>query len=112
MAGPSSEKSSDNDRFEDVPTASHAADLEKTNTTWQDPPHIDPVIEKRITRKFDKHVVPWLFGLWLLAFIDRANIGNAKIDGLTEDLGLTGTQFNVALAICALSALAGTTNDG
>ena len=59
----------------------------------------DPKINKRITRKFDKHVVPWLFGIWLLAFLDRANIGNAKIDGLAKTLKLTGTEFNVALAI-------------
>lgn len=35
----------------------------------------------------------------LLAFIDRSNIGNAKIDGLTEDLKLKGTEFNVALVV-------------
>jgi hypothetical protein len=44
-------------------------------------------------------VVPWLFGLWLLAFIDRSNIGNAKIDGLVTDLKLNGNTFNVALAV-------------
>ncbi len=36
---------------------------------------LDPAMDKRITRKFDRHIVPWLFGLWLLAFIDRSNIG-------------------------------------
>ena len=45
--------------------------IEKTNTTWDDSNDIDPDLDKRITRKFDTHVVPWLFGLWLLAFIDR-----------------------------------------
>jgi len=30
---------------------------------------IDPALDRAITRKFDKHIVPWLFGLWLLAFI-------------------------------------------
>lgn len=45
--------------------------LEKTNTTWDDTPTVDEELDKRITRKFDRHVVPWLFGLWLLAFIDR-----------------------------------------
>jgi hypothetical protein len=44
-------------------------------------------------------VVPWLFGLWLLAFIDRSNIGNAKIDGLVTDLKLNGNTFNIALAV-------------
>lgn len=59
----------------------------------------DPATEKLLNRKFDTHILPWLFGMWLLAFIDRANIGNAKIDGLVEDLNLTGNKFNVSLAI-------------
>lgn len=38
--------------------------------------------------------------LRLFAFIDRSNIGNAKIDGLTEDLNIsTGTKFNIALLV-------------
>ncbi|KAK4969888.1 hypothetical protein LTR66_011624 [Elasticomyces elasticus] len=73
--------------------------IEKTNTTWDDRIPIDPALDKIITRKFDRRVVPWLFGLWLLAFIDRSNIGNARIDGLTEDLHLTGNKFNIALTI-------------
>ena len=35
----------------------------------------DPVTDRRITRKFDLHILPWIFILWLLAFIDRSNIG-------------------------------------
>lgn len=71
--------------------------LEKINSTWQD--DLDSDLDKRVTRKFDTHVVPWLFGLWLLAFIDRSNIGNARIDGLATDLDLDANRFNVALAI-------------
>lgn len=25
---------------------------------------IDPVLDKRVTRKFDLHILPWLFGIW------------------------------------------------
>ncbi len=61
---------------------------------------IDPALDARITRKFDTRVMPWLFGLWLLAFIDRSNIGNARINGLQTDLKLgTGPMFNIALTI-------------
>ena len=35
----------------------------------------------------------------LFAFIDRSNIGNAKIDGLVDDLKLTGNKFNIALVV-------------
>lgn len=44
--------------------------LEPIDSSWEDMV-IDPDVDRRLTRKFDKHVVPWLFGLWLLAFIDR-----------------------------------------
>lgn len=58
---------------------------------------IESDVGKRILRKQDYHILPWLFGIWLCAFIDRSNIGNARIDGLTEDLHLQGTMFNTAL---------------
>lgn len=63
---------------------------------------IDPVLDRRITRKLDLHLLPWLFGIWFFAFIDRSNIGNAKITGLTTDLGmdgLNGNKFNTALSV-------------
>ncbi|KXT09743.1 hypothetical protein AC579_9322 [Pseudocercospora musae] len=44
-------------------------------------------------------LVPMLLVLYLIAFIDRANIGNAKIEGLEDSLNLSGTQFNIALAV-------------
>ncbi|KAK3115965.1 hypothetical protein LTR53_004192 [Teratosphaeriaceae sp. CCFEE 6253] len=59
----------------------------------------DALLEKRVTRKLDFHILPWIFILWLLAFIDRSNIGNAKLDGLVKDLHLTGEKFNVVLAV-------------
>ncbi|KAF2718325.1 MFS general substrate transporter [Polychaeton citri CBS 116435] len=75
------------------------AQVEKVEESCINTESFDPELDKRITRKFDKHIVPWLFGIWLLAFIDRSNIGNAKIDGLIEDLGLDGKKFNVALSV-------------
>jgi MFS family permease len=36
----------------------------------------------------------------LFSFIDRSNIGNARIAGLTDDLHITtGTRFNIALLV-------------
>jgi hypothetical protein len=49
---------------------------------------IDPIVDARVTRKFDERVVPLLFGLWLLAFIDRSNISNARIHQLIRRIGL------------------------
>lgn len=55
--------------------------------------------EKKLLRKLDLRLIPLFTVLYLLSFLDRGNIGNAKIEGLPEDLGLTGNQFNMALLI-------------
>ncbi|OBT73139.1 hypothetical protein VF21_08929 [Pseudogymnoascus sp. 05NY08] len=52
-----------------------------------------------IYHKVDKRLLPVLALLYLVAQIDRANIGNAKIEGMTKDLHMTGVDYNVALAI-------------
>ncbi|KAJ5811677.1 hypothetical protein N7474_007978 [Penicillium riverlandense] len=62
-------------------------------------PDVDPALEHGIVRKLDFHILPWLFGMWFFCFLDRSNIGNAKIEGLDEDLHLTGDEFNVALTL-------------
>lgn len=59
--------------------------------------NIDPVAEKKLLRKCDLHVLPPLFVLFLMAFLDRTNIGNAKIQGLTQDLHMEGSDYNIAL---------------
>lgn len=84
----------------DEPRASAEETVMGTDEMKAEAVHIqeaDPKIEDRVLRKQDYHILPWLFGIWLCAFIDRSNIGNARIDGLTEDLHLAGTDFNVAL---------------
>lgn len=52
------------------------------------------VDEKKVLRKMDIRLIPMLALLYLLSFLDRGNIGNAKIEGLDTDLGLTGPQYN------------------
>jgi hypothetical protein len=59
--------------------------------------HLD---EKAILRKMDLRLIPMLALLYLLSFLDRGNIGNAKIEGLTEDLDMTGAQYNWCLTVC------------
>ena len=46
----------------------------------------DPESDRRITRKFDLHILPWIFVLWLLAFIDRSNIGELMQSSLFEEI--------------------------
>lgn len=52
------------------------------------------VDEAAVLRKMDLRLIPMLSILYLLAFLDRGNIGNAKIEGLVDDLNMTGPQYN------------------
>jgi sugar phosphate permease len=53
--------------------------------------------------KLDLQLIPWLAFLYLISFLDRTNIGNAKIDGLQEDLNLTNNEYNDTLTIFFIS---------
>jgi len=53
----------------------------------------------RVLRKVDMRLVPLLALLYLVAFIDRSNIGNAKIAGMTEELKMSGMQYNTAVTL-------------
>ncbi|KAF2100891.1 putative MFS nicotinic acid transporter Tna1 [Rhizodiscina lignyota] len=55
--------------------------------------------EKKILRRIDIRLIPLLSILYLISFLDRGNVGNARIAGMTEDLHLTGTQYNIALTM-------------
>lgn len=55
--------------------------------------------ERKIVRKCDLHVLPVLMFLYLLAFLDRINIGNARLQGLERDLHMKGQDYNYALFI-------------
>ncbi|KAK8021843.1 hypothetical protein PG990_006981 [Apiospora arundinis] len=53
----------------------------------------------KLIRKIDFHVLPMLFVIYVVAFLDRGNISNALTMSMPEQLGLTGQQPNIALAI-------------
>ncbi|KAA8911743.1 major facilitator superfamily domain-containing protein [Sphaerosporella brunnea] len=55
--------------------------------------------EKILRNRVDWYIIPLVTFLYLLCFLDRANIGNARIQGMQEDLFLEGFRFNWALTI-------------
>ncbi|KAK4132773.1 MFS general substrate transporter [Trichocladium antarcticum] len=69
--------------------------------------HLSPAeraeIDRKLLWKLDLKLLPWLCFLYLLAFLDRTNIGNAKIAGLTDDLNLTVPSYNATLTIFFVS---------
>ncbi|KAG9313540.1 major facilitator superfamily domain-containing protein [Chiua virens] len=53
----------------------------------------------RVLRKVDWHLLPFVSLLYLLCFLDRSSIANAKIAGMATDLNLIGLRYNTAAAI-------------
>lgn len=52
-----------------------------------------PDEERALIRKLDVRLVLFVALLYMMSFLDRSNIGNAKIAGLMEDLDITDDQF-------------------
>ena len=52
-----------------------------------------PDEEKEVVQKLDRRLVLFMALLYMLSFLDRSNIGNARIAGLAQDLRLTGSQY-------------------
>ncbi|KAJ6485004.1 MFS general substrate transporter [Mycena vitilis] len=59
----------------------------------------DHIAAAKILWKLDCHILPPLALLWLCNFIDRSNVGNARIAGLEKDTNLHGNQFNIVLTV-------------
>lgn len=57
----------------------------------------DEKMTKRLIRKVDRHILPVLVVLYLLSFLDRTNIGNARLANLEKDLGMQGLDYNVSM---------------
>ncbi|KIX08698.1 uncharacterized protein Z518_03355 [Rhinocladiella mackenziei CBS 650.93] len=57
------------------------------------------VEKKRLSRKIDLRLIPILSLIYSFSVIDRINIGQAKVVGMTEDLSMTSAS---AYSICLL----------
>ena len=58
-------------------------------------PGINPVRERRVVWKLDLLIAPVIMLLQLISYLDRSNIGFGATQGLSKDIHLQGSQFNV-----------------
>jgi hypothetical protein len=70
---------------------------------------IDQEAEKRLTRKLDFQLLPVCYVLCLIIFLDKINIGNARIQGLEKELKMNpkSNQFNIALTVFWITYILG-----
>src|SRR5260370_19416210 len=54
--------------------------------------------EAKTIRKLQIRLIPFLFVLYVVAFVDRINIGFAALT-MNKDLGITGQQYGLAAGI-------------
>ncbi|KAH8724607.1 major facilitator superfamily domain-containing protein [Phaeosphaeriaceae sp. PMI808] len=89
---------SDIEKTHETPGPNVAGSLESDQVERQ-LGEVDPVLEAKLVRKLDLHIIPVVMLLYLLSFLDRVNIGNARLYGLERDLGMNSTQFQTAVSI-------------
>ncbi|KAJ6153745.1 hypothetical protein N7470_006704 [Penicillium chermesinum] len=56
-------------------------------------------LTRRLLWKLDVRILPVLALLFLCSFLDRTNVGNAKIIGLEKDIKISDHQYDIGLAI-------------
>lgn len=59
----------------------------------------DSVEAKKVIRKIDWRLIPLLMLLYTLTFLDRVNIGNARLWNLERDLHMAGYDYNIVVLV-------------
>jgi MFS family permease len=64
-------------------------------------PVVDAETEARLIKKLDRRIIPVCCWIYLMNFMDRVGIGNARVFGIEEDLGMVkdSNQFQLAVSI-------------
>jgi MFS family permease len=57
------------------------------------------ISERALVRKLDRRLLPPLILLYLLSFLDRSNVANARIEGLEDEIAMTGDEYLTGLTL-------------
>lgn len=57
----------------------------------------DTLEEKKLVRKVDMYLMPTIWIMYLLSYMDRTNIGNAKIAGMGDYLDLSDNDYALTI---------------
>ncbi|KAJ7472761.1 major facilitator superfamily domain-containing protein [Mycena latifolia] len=59
----------------------------------------DSVLERTVWRKLDRWILPVITMFYLFSFLDRTNIGNARVAGLQKELNMSNKEYTIALTL-------------
>lgn len=114
-----SNKSPVEEEAQALSNASHDQDIQKPGTTEsasyekaikttesEEDLSLTEVQKADILKRVDLNLVPYFSLLYLLSFLDRVNIGQANVAGLSTALHLQGNDYAVALSVFFVSYVA------
>lgn len=82
--------------FDEKVSSSHSEVDAVTELKDYEIPHAE---ERALRWKLDRHIAPVAMMLYLIAFLDRSNIGNAAVGGMTTDLNFPPNGLSVATSV-------------
>ncbi|KAJ3532091.1 hypothetical protein NMY22_g7890 [Coprinellus aureogranulatus] len=77
-------------------------EVARSGSLSEDMPQADVAvgaIDKPVWLKLDLWLLPVVSMFYFLSFLDRTNLGNARVAGLQNDLNITNHQYSVALTV-------------
>ena len=83
------------EEFDEKGNQANISDMEDQGERF----NVDEAMEETLNWKCDFKLLPPLICLFMITFIDRANIANAKIEGMTVDLRMKGNDYSTSLWI-------------
>ncbi|CAG9989301.1 unnamed protein product [Clonostachys byssicola] len=58
----------------------------------------EQLVANKLRRKIDIRILPVVFVVYIMNFVDRTNYASARLQGLEEDLSLTETEYQAGLS--------------
>lgn len=80
--------------FDHVEESVHEDKLGDTAEDFRIVPHLD----RRVVLKLDLLLMPTMCIIFIFLFLDRANIGNARVAGMQKSLHLTDLQYQTGMS--------------
>ncbi|KAH8163148.1 hypothetical protein CIB48_g5100 [Xylaria polymorpha] len=90
---------SEQDSDQKLSKAEGVDELESVENGEMQMSEFDKKLERTVLWKLDTRILPILALLFLCSFFDRTNVGNARLYGLEDEIGITDHQYDVGLAV-------------
>lgn len=92
---------------ESPPLRPNQADAALTFAAHPSAVRIDAAADRRVRRRIDRHLLPWMCGLYLLQYLDKTTLSYASSMGIVADAGLSAAQYSWTGSVFYIGGCAG-----